>query len=137
MNKKRVFLVDDEVAVSRILKLGLERTRLYMVRTEEDPLKALASARGFQPDIILLDVMMPGLDGGELAAQMKKEPALRDVPIIFLTSLISSADDRNPRGETSTLFLPKPVNFTYLLSCIEKLTAKSAAAAQGASAGAG
>jgi len=61
---------------------------------------------------------------------------LSDVPIIFLTSLISSADDRNPMGEAGTLFLPKPVNFPHLLSCIEKLTAKSAAVGQGASAGA-
>ena len=123
MNKKRVFIVDDETAVTRILKLGLERTRLYMVRTEEDSLKALASARGFQPDIILLDIMMPGLDGGELAAQMRQDPQLTDIPIIFLTSLISSADDRNPLGEPASLFLPKPIDFTYLLSCIEKLTA--------------
>lgn len=122
MNKKRIFLVDDEAAVSRILKLGLERTRLYMVRTEEDPRKALASARGFQPDIILLDIMMPGLDGGELAAQMRLEPALQEVPIVFLTSLISSTDDHNPLGEKGATFIPKPVNFTYLLSVIEKLT---------------
>lgn len=123
MNKKRVFLVDDEAAVSRILKLGLERTRLYMVRTEEDPRKALASARGFLPDVILLDIMMPGMDGGELAALMRKDPVLEKIPIIFLTSLISSTDDRNPLGETGSVFIPKPVNFTYLLSCIEKATA--------------
>lgn len=129
MNKKRVFLVDDEAAVSRILKLGLERTRLYLVRTEENALKALASARGFQPDIILLDVMMPGLDGGELAAQMRKDPILRDVPVIFLTSLISSTDDRGPLNENGSLFIPKPVNFTYLLSCMEKLTGPIASAA--------
>ncbi len=122
MNKKRVFVVDDEAAVSRILKLSIERTSLYMVRTEEDSRKALASARGFQPDIILLDIMMPWLDGGELAAQMRKDPALAKVPIIFLTSLISSNDDPNPLRDKGAIFLPKPIDLTYLLSCIEKLT---------------
>ncbi len=127
MNKKRVFLVDDEVAVTRILKLAMERTRLYMVRTEEDPRRALASARGFRPDIILLDIMMPWMDGGEVAAQMRLDPILKEVPIVFMTSLISSTDDHNPLGETGALFIPKPVNFTYLLSCIEKLTAPAKA----------
>lgn len=127
MTKKRVFIVDDEAAVSRILKLRMEQTRLYLVRTEEDSTRALASARGFRPDIILLDIMMPGLDGGELAAQIRQDVLLKDTPIIFLTSLISSTDDRNPLGDEGAVFVPKPINLTYLLSCIEKLTMQPSA----------
>lgn len=123
MNKKRIFIVDDEAPVSQILKLRMEQTRQYLVRTESESLKALASARGFRPDLILMDVMMPGMDGGELAALMREDSILHDVPVIFLTSLISSTDDRKPFGGEGAIFIPKPINLTYLLSCIEKLTA--------------
>ena len=62
--KKRILLVDDEPSITRLLKLNLEQTGDYEVATENVSKAALATAEEFRPDLILLDVMMPDLDGG-------------------------------------------------------------------------
>ena len=67
-NKKRILIVDDEERFTRILRLNLGCTGRYTVRTENSALNACTTACEFRPDLILLDVMMPGLDGGEVAA---------------------------------------------------------------------
>jgi CheY-like chemotaxis protein len=71
LEKKRILVVDDEPSITRLLKLNLEETNRYVVRTENDAKAALASAEVFQPDLILLDVMMPDLDGGQLASRLQ------------------------------------------------------------------
>jgi len=64
--KKRILVVDDQARDSRLLKLYLERTNDYVVREENDAHAALSAAEEFQPQLILLDVMMPGIAGGGL-----------------------------------------------------------------------
>ena len=62
--KKRILVVDDKASDSQLVKNCLEQTNDYVVREENDPQKALATAEAFQPHLILLDVRMPGMDGG-------------------------------------------------------------------------
>ena len=88
MVKPRILLVDDDVNLCRLVQMTLERTERFEVRAESLPFVALKVAREFQPDLLLLDVDMPGLDGGDLARELQSDPALRNVPVLFLTALV-------------------------------------------------
>ena len=97
--KKRILAVDDRASNTRLVKLYLERTNDYVVREENDPKAALAAAEQFQPHLILLDVMMPGLDGGDLAACFQASPKLKAVPIVFLTAAVTKGEVEAGGGE--------------------------------------
>ena len=92
MSTKRILVVDDEPGVTRNLKLTLESGGGYEVLSENHAANALTAARIFRPDLILLDVMMPDMDGGDVAARLRADPLLRDTPIIFLTALVSNEE---------------------------------------------
>ncbi|MGB9601615.1 MAG: response regulator [Limisphaerales bacterium] len=124
MEKKKILIVDDEVAFTRTLKLNLERTGLYEVRTENKGRFAAAAAKEFKPDLILLDVHMPDYDGGTVASRLKSDSALKDIPIIFLTATVSTRESGakgTQRG--GFFFLAKPVAIEQLIECIEQHTA--------------
>lgn len=119
MRKPRVLIIDDEPAFTRILRLNLERTGLYVVEEGNNAHGAVRKAREFRPDVILLDVVMPGLDGGDVAASLKKEEGLRNTPIIFLTAAISHKEA--PLGTVvkgGAVFMSKPVSMRTLLDGI-------------------
>jgi CheY-like chemotaxis protein len=125
MSKKRILVVDDEVALTRMVKLNLEQTGNYEVRTENKGAMAIPAAREFKPDLILLDVMMPGMTGDEVAAELKEDPVLSSVKFIFVTAIIT-------RGETEQSgtmiggneFLAKPVRAQELIATIERVLAQ-------------
>jgi len=121
MNTKRILTVDDKPSVTRNLKLNLESSGSYEVLGENHATNALAAARTFQPDLILLDVMMPDMDGGDVAARLRADPVLRDTPVIFLTGIVSNEETGGHEmvrgGET---FLAKPVDTEALIKCIEQ-----------------
>ncbi len=121
--KKRILIVDDERWFTNLVKYSLETEGYYEVRQENDPLLAIDAARDYGPDLVLLDLMMPGLDGCELAARFKADPLLREVPTIFMTALVTDADAPdgfcNRGGQT---FLPKGVSVERLMACIEEKT---------------
>src|SRR5262249_33792659 len=98
MLKKRLLLVDDEEAFGRLLKLNLEETGSYEVNVETDGTNAVATARAFQPDLILLDVVMPDTDGGTIGAAILADRELQNVPIIYLTAAISRKELGGPSG---------------------------------------
>lgn len=121
MKTKRILVVDDEPSVTRSLKLNLEGTLRYEVRTENDATHAVAAAREFHPDLILLDVVMPGLDGCDVSARIHADSELRDTPIVFLTALATN-DDTGSRMMIagSTVYVAKPVLLGELIRCIEQ-----------------
>jgi CheY-like chemotaxis protein len=116
--KKRVFIVDDESGFTHLLKLTLERTGRFIVKEENDGTKAWLAAREFAPDIIFLDVVMPKIDGGDVAQQISSDPLLRHVPIIFLTAIVSEKEGGHMIGGFP--FISKPVSLQALTECIEK-----------------
>jgi len=119
--KKRILVVDDEPSITRLLKLNLEQTNDYVVRAENDSEKAIAAAEEFQPDLILLDVMMPGLDGGELASRFQDNPKLKRVPIVFLTAAATKAEIYARGGKVGGLpFLAKPVELSAVVACLKQ-----------------
>ncbi len=83
--KKRILLIDDEPGFTRLLKLNLEETGAYEVRQENMGADGLATAREFNPDLILLDVIMPDMNGGDIALQIEADKLLKNTPIVFLT----------------------------------------------------
>jgi CheY-like chemotaxis protein len=118
MSEKRVLIIDDESGFTRLLKLTLQRTGRFEVLEENDGTKAWLTAREFAPDIIFLDVVMPQIDGGDVAQQIRSDPALAHVPIIFLTAIVSSKEGGHEIGGYP--FLAKPVSLDTIVRCIEE-----------------
>ena len=118
----RVLIIDDDIAAGRLLELALERNGPYHVRSESQSVRACEIARAFDPHVILLDVVMPKLDGGEVAALLRTQPDLRHIPIIFLTSLVGGREASEGTLQSGGYpFLPKPVNLTQVVATIEKV----------------
>lgn len=119
--RKRILIVDDEASFARMVKLNLEKTGAYEVRVENKATYAVPAAREFKPDVILLDVIMPAMDGGDVANQIKRDRHLKGTPIIFLTATVSKREAGdvgfNSGGE---LFLAKPISVETLIHCIEE-----------------
>ena len=128
MSKHRILIIDDERPMTRMVRLNLEATGRYEVREENVSANALTTAREFRPDLVLLDVIMPGADGGEIAARLKNDPVLGRVPVVFLTATVSPREAGN-RGLMSAgmKFLAKPVSLATLVACIEEFLGKPAA----------
>ena len=119
--KKRILVVDDRASDSRLLKLYLERTNDYVVREENDAKAALSAAEEFQPHLILLDVMMPGIDGGELATRFRAHPRFKAVPIVFLTAAITKKEAEADGGKVRGFpFLAKPVVLSEVVACLRQ-----------------
>ena len=114
---RKVLLVDDEAGFTQLLKMNLERTGKYEVRAENNSTLALSAAKAFKPDAILLDVVMPVMDGGDVQAKLEADPELKDVPVIMLTALVDSTElSEGAVGQAGTsMVLPKPVNLELLL----------------------
>ena len=121
MRSKRIFVVDDEPSITRNLKLTLESGGGYQVLGENHAPNALRATRMFRPDLILLDVMMPGMDGGDVAARLRADPLFRDTPIIFLTAIVSNEEtDGHEMLNGGETFLAKPVDIGELKKTIQE-----------------
>jgi len=118
MSIKRVFIVDDESGFTRLLKLTLEKSGRYLVLEENDGTQAWLAAREFKPDIIFLDVVMPKIDGGDVAQQIRSDPSLAHIPIVFLTAIVSAKEGGHEIGGFP--FLAKPVSLDAIVHCIEE-----------------
>ncbi len=125
MTKKKILVVDDEGGMTRMLKRNLEATNHYDVRAENSGAAAIAAAAEFMPDLILMDVMMPGMDGGDVAAKIKENKSLSHIPIVFLSAIVKK-EETQPTGSNigGLTFLAKPVKLEDLIICIEKQLGK-------------
>jgi CheY-like chemotaxis protein len=127
--KKRILIIDDERWFTNLLEYSLETEGYFDVRQENDATQALQVARAYGPDVVLLDIMMPHIDGSELAAKFKADPLLCDVPVIFLTALVHQTDAPDGRCDRGGhTFLPKNVPVERLIECIEEKLGAVAAA---------
>jgi DNA-binding response OmpR family regulator len=121
MEKRRILIIDDEASFTRMVKLNLEKTGTFEVREEHRATYALAAAREFKPDLILLDVIMPTMDGGDVASQIRNDRHLKTTPIVFLTATVSQREageaGLNSGGD---LFLAKPVSLENLINCLNE-----------------
>jgi CheY-like chemotaxis protein len=123
MKKTKVLIIDDEAAFTNIVKLTLEVKDDYEVCVENDPRMAIAAARKFRPDIVLLDVVMPGLDGGEVHTQFLADPLLKRIPIMFLTAIVRQKEVDERKGMIGgSFYIAKPVTADGLIDAIEEHT---------------
>ncbi|MEN3370016.1 MAG: hypothetical protein V7609_2159 [Verrucomicrobiota bacterium] len=122
MSKRRVLVVDDDVNLSRLAGMILENSGKYQVMIVNQSARALPAALHFRPDAMLLDIDMPGKDGGDLAQEAASDPRLRDIPILFLTGLVSHAEaGARPMMSGGMKFLAKPVEPALLLASVSNL----------------
>lgn len=117
---RRILIVDNDTDSSHLVKVLLEKTGRYLVFEENDGARAHLSARNFRPDLILLDVVMPETDGGEVAARIKADSELQNTPIIFLTALVTRAEARTGLQIDGHPSLAKPINIPELIEAIER-----------------
>jgi CheY-like chemotaxis protein len=124
---RRVLIVDNDRDSTHLVKVLLEKTGRYLVFEENDPTHAHLSTRNFRPDLILLDIVMPERDGGEIAAQIQADPELHNTPIIFVTALVTRAEAKTGLHIDGHPFLAKPINIPELINAIERVLPARAA----------
>jgi len=121
MEMKKILLVDDEEGLTRLMKLNLEQTGKFTVRTENRGTHALAAAKAFRPDLVILDVIMPDMEGSDVMRQFKQDPSLMHVPVIFLTATVMKGEGNlASSGAGGYTFVPKPVTAAELIAEIEQ-----------------
>ena len=118
--KKKVLVVDDEVDLLKIIKLNLEETDNYEVLALSSANDIISQVHIFKPDIILLDILMPGIDGIETCEILNKDPVGEHIPIIILSALDKEADKLKTFKVGVMDYLVKPIKKEDLISKIEK-----------------
>ena len=121
IKRSRVLVVDDEKVTTRLLRMTLEQTGKFEVRAENDSKLVVDAAIEFRPDIIVLDVIMPDMDGGDVAAALKDHPALAKVPIVFLTATVRKSEVDEHGGVMGGYpVLAKPASTEAIVKFIDK-----------------
>ena len=115
----RILVVEDQEDNRRIVR-DLLTTTDYEVTEAENGEEALASVARQRPDLILMDIQLPVMDGYEATRRIKADPALREIPIIAVTSYALSGDEEKARAAGCDDFVPKPYSPRQLLAKIRK-----------------
>jgi two-component system, OmpR family, response regulator len=89
---ERICYVEDDEDIQRIVRMSLERVGKMTVQVVTDPTLAIQAMTAFKPDLVMLDWMMPGMDGPTLFREMKNRPALASVPVVFITAKAGQRD---------------------------------------------
>lgn len=117
---KKILLIDDEEDVLAILGKRLSGAGYQVVKAKSGQ-EGIDTAKRELPDLILLDILMPDMDGGEVWRILKEEEKTQYIPIIYLTCLYTKADERREGHETKTsFFVAKPYNPQELLNIIKE-----------------
>ena len=114
---KTVLIVDDELALLDSVAQGLS-LKGYAVMKADNGKDAVEIAVKNQPDIILLDIVLPDISGGEVARILKKNHAAKNIPVIFLTGLLTKKDARTVIGGNA--FISKPYSLNEVITEIER-----------------
>ncbi|HWR98727.1 MAG TPA: response regulator, partial [Candidatus Methanoperedens sp.] len=122
MTAKRILVADDNANIRKVVKMGFEALG-YAVLTAEDGIRAMALVRAERPDLVLLDVMMPGKSGYDVCAEMKGDPALRSIPVVMLTAKNLEEDRYWGRELGADEYITKPYDPEELERIVEKIFA--------------
>ena len=117
---KTVLLVEDQIEFLAVQKHYLERNG-YQVLSAEDGVEAIRCARENRPNVILMDLSMPKLDGLTATRKLKEDPATSEIPVILLTAHAYGSAGRRAREAGCAAFLPKPCEPRRVLLEVEKL----------------
>lgn len=104
----RICYVEDDLDIQRIVRMSLERVGKMTVEVVGDPLVAIERMIAFKPELVMLDWMMPGMDGPTLFRKMRDTPATRDLPVVFITAKASQReqDELKVLGAAGTILKP-------------------------------
>jgi DNA-binding response OmpR family regulator len=116
----RVLVIDDEAPIRLLCRVNLEAEKMEVLEAADGP-SGLELARVEKPDVILLDVMMPGLDGWRVAEELTDDPSTEDIPIIFLTARAEFRDRARGLDIGGVDYVTKPFNPIELATLVEDL----------------
>jgi DNA-binding response OmpR family regulator len=119
----RVLIVDDEAPIRLLCRVNLEAEQMEVLEAGDGP-SGLEAARKERPDVILLDVMMPGLDGWRVAEELLEDPATSSIPIVFLTARAELRDRARGLDLGGLDYVTKPFNPVELAPLIRELIAR-------------
>ncbi len=124
---KKILIVDDEEDFLQMLGRRLTDAG-YSVISANNGMDAIGLALLERPDIIILDILMPDMEGGEVALKLKEFSRTKDIPVIYLTAMLSKAEEEKYRSGTSgKIVFVKPLDFGRLLEQIKKLLSDTTA----------
>lgn len=120
--KPRLLVIDDDPTIGTYLSRVFAETGRYSIEVETDPIVAMTVALGYRPDLLIVDIYMPGMSGLELAAQLRSEPRLLDRPILFFTGM-AKREELPPRaeGEAPIEYLAKGGTAAEIVATVDRL----------------
>lgn len=121
MNLERILYVEDEPDIQAVAKLALEMVGGYQVMICSGGQEALDKVGGFAPDIILLDVMMPGMDGPTTLQNLRANPATATIPVIFLTAKVQPSEVAHYQSLGALDVIAKPFDPMALAGQVRKI----------------
>jgi CheY-like chemotaxis protein len=116
----KILIVDDEPVIIELLQVNL-KLEGYDIVTAADGQEALEKAAAERPDLIILDIMMPKMDGWTALAELLKDPSTADVPVIFLTARAQQADLKRGQESNVAAYITKPFEPSELISIIQQI----------------
>lgn len=118
--KSKILVIDDEADFCHFLKLNMELTGEFEVVTAGEGKAGIDLTMTFKPDLILLDLRMPGMSGSEILSALKQDHLTKDTPVIFLTGLAIKEDEQEDAlKKAGHIFITKPVTTTEIISQIK------------------
>lgn len=108
MSRKRILVVEDHPINVKLVRLLLQGT--YEVATAGDADEALRALEGFHPDLILMDIQLPGMDGLELTRRLKADPSMRDIVVVALTAYAMKGDEDKALAAGCSGYITKPLD---------------------------
>src|SRR5947199_2730564 len=118
--RKRILAVDDQRHIARLVQYHLERAG-YEVTLAYDGAEALEKVREIRPDLVILDVMMPGLTGFEVLRHLKEDPETEPIPVIMLTARSEADDALEGYDQGAQWYLGKPIDPNELLNSVNNV----------------
>jgi DNA-binding response OmpR family regulator len=119
--KKSVLVVDDQPHIVRLIQVNLEKAGFEVI-TASDGMEGMDKVRQFNPDVVILDVIMPHKDGFQVLHEIKTDAGLRHIPVIMLTVRTLNADIVKGLQEGAILYLPKPFHPKELVSLVKRVS---------------
>jgi len=113
----KILVIDDEAEITEIIETFLKDAG-YQVLVENSSVMGIERAKSFRPDLILLDIMMPFMDGYEVCEELKKNKETENIPVIFLTGKDARSDEGKSFKAGGDMFIKKPFNCERLLEIV-------------------
>ena len=116
----KILVVEDDTDVLDLLRLSFKREG-FAIATATNGVDAVKKAGSLLPDVILLDVMLPQLDGFAVCKLLRKDPATASIPVVMMTGLPGQRTESTGMESGATEFVPKPINLKYLIARVRQL----------------